>query len=93
MRQRDSGNLFVCPFCKGPTYVVSSAPTSYETLPAARRRRECKSCKSRFTTFEVLGLTGFKLRTLLRELEGLCKPSSPGTIVQNPQPKETSNGR
>ena len=51
-----------CPFCGSPdTKVIDSRPS--DEGAAIRRRRECKVCKSRFTTFErfeVVGLTVVK---------------------------------
>lgn len=40
-----------CPICNGETTVVDSRST---TDGALRRRRECKKCKHRFTTFEFV---------------------------------------
>lgn len=39
-----------CPFCEGSSQVKDSRPTS----EGVRRRRECKECGRRFTTFEEL---------------------------------------
>lgn len=39
-----------CPFCGGPSQVKDSRPTT----DGVRRRRECKTCHRRFTTFEEL---------------------------------------
>ncbi len=51
-----------CPFCGSPdTKVIDSRPS--DEGASIRRRRECKICKSRFTTFErfeVVGLTVVK---------------------------------
>jgi transcriptional repressor NrdR len=51
-----------CPFCGGPdTKVIDSRPSDEGNV--IRRRRECKVCMSRFTTFErfeILGLTVVK---------------------------------
>lgn len=40
-----------CPFCEAPdTKVIDSRPT--DEGQSIRRRRECESCKKRFTTYE-----------------------------------------
>ena len=38
-----------CPKCKGKTKVTDSRPISHGRI---RRRRECKACQSKFTTYE-----------------------------------------
>ena len=40
-----------CPFCKDPENKVIDSRESHEGL-VIRRRRECLSCKRRFTTYE-----------------------------------------
>ncbi len=46
-----------CPFCGSPdTKVIDSRPSDEGT--SIRRRRECKVCKSRFTTFERFEVVG-----------------------------------
>jgi transcriptional repressor NrdR len=42
-----------CPFCQNPETKVVDSRTS-EASDAIRRRRECDSCKRRFTTYERL---------------------------------------
>lgn len=42
-------NVTRCEACQGDSEVRDSR----ETLDYVRRRRECKSCKTRWTTFEV----------------------------------------
>lgn len=42
-----------CPFCQNPETKVVDSRTS-EASDAIRRRRECASCKRRFTTYERL---------------------------------------
>ncbi len=45
-----------CPFCKGEnSKVIDSRPT--DDNYAIRRRRECLSCKNRFTTYENIERT------------------------------------
>lgn len=39
-----------CPFCSSETKVIESRETN--DLNAVRRRRECKDCQNRFTTYE-----------------------------------------
>ena len=46
----------ICPFCKNTTKVVDKR--DYDDSPVTRRRRECLSCKKRFTTYERMDLTG-----------------------------------
>ncbi len=42
-----------CPFCKSPNTRVIDSRVSKNEL-SIRRRRECLTCKKRFTTFEVV---------------------------------------
>lgn len=45
---------FPCIACRTPNAeVMDSRPTHVNDLPAVRRRRRCKTCGHRFTTFEV----------------------------------------
>lgn len=44
-----------CPFCSGPTRVTDKR----DSPSGIRRRRECKKCKKRFTTYERLSKTEF----------------------------------
>ena len=45
-----------CPFCGNPdSKVVDSRPT--EDGERIRRRRECRACQKRFTTFEIIETT------------------------------------
>lgn len=47
------GNSFPCPLCNKATCVTDSRPAGkVDGLTAIRRRRECKTCFHRFTTFE-----------------------------------------
>lgn len=46
-----------CPFCDGPSQVKDSRPTA----DGVRRRRECKVCHRRFTTFEQLANMGLRV--------------------------------
>ena len=41
--------MYNCPSCQGESGVIDSRPIGKTT----RRRRECKSCKHRWTTFEI----------------------------------------
>lgn len=48
----------ICPQCKHPdTRVLDSRET--DERRAIRRRRECETCKNRFTTFERVEVTNF----------------------------------
>lgn len=70
-----------CPFCDGSSQVKDSRPTS----DGVRRRRECKECGRRFTTFEELAppdlrvvkvdgsLEAFREEKLRRVLERVCR--------------------
>lgn len=43
-----------CPHCESPdTECKDSRHVSYEGQPAIRRRRSCKACNFRFSTFEL----------------------------------------
>ena len=58
----------ICPSCRSATDVLDSRPTSR----SVRRRRECRKCKLRVTTFESpLNLVDMleKLRRRMRNLE------------------------
>lgn len=47
--------FMICPFCRTTiTKVVDKR--DYEDSPVTRRRRECLSCKKRFTTYERMDL-------------------------------------
>jgi transcriptional repressor NrdR len=46
-----------CPFCGGSTQVKDSRPSGDDV----RRRRECKECERRFTTFESVAPLGLKV--------------------------------
>ena len=41
----------LCPFCKSKNTKVLDKRDNYD-MPVSRRRRECESCKKRFTTYE-----------------------------------------
>lgn len=47
-----------CPFCKGEQSDVVDSRT---TADGIRRRRICKNCKKRFTTYERVGSPGLKV--------------------------------
>lgn len=56
-----------CPFCQDEeTKVIDSRDTPESN--AIRRRRECLTCKKRFTTFETIELT-----TQVRKRDGTCE--------------------
>lgn len=49
-----------CPYCRHPkTKVVDKR--NLEELGTIRRRRECLSCRKRFSTYERIELTGFSV--------------------------------
>lgn len=41
-----------CPLCKAESTVIDSRPTP-EVDGSIRRRRQCDSCKHRWTTYEI----------------------------------------
>lgn len=47
-------NSFPCVKCGGYTAVVDSRPTTYRGAHSIRRRRRCKQCGYRVSTFEVV---------------------------------------
>ncbi len=48
------GASFPCPKCGGPMEVKDSRPAAYRKKPSIRRRRACKTCQWRTTTFEIV---------------------------------------
>lgn len=57
----------VCPYCSSKTHVTNSRPRSKGTQ--VWRRRECKSCKSIWSTHEVIDLsTSHKIEDSKKQL-------------------------
>jgi transcriptional regulator NrdR family protein len=56
-----------CPRCGAPTWVHDSRPGLYFGQPCTRRRRYCKACGHRFTSWEIIGGTfdAAKLRAII----------------------------
>jgi transcriptional regulator NrdR family protein len=46
---------FSCPACSFRMDVIDSRPSKIEGQPAMRRRRRCKNCETRITTYEIAG--------------------------------------
>jgi transcriptional regulator NrdR family protein len=76
--ERVKGYSFRCTSCdEFDTTVVDSRPAKLGALPVVRRRRKCRSCKARFSTYEIavdqlemLGITDpGPMESALRELE------------------------
>lgn len=42
-----------CPRCTGTTGVIDSRAARLGDLPTIRRRRRCRACDHRFTTYEL----------------------------------------
>ena len=67
--QTDTGYNMLCA-CGGPTFVIDCR---FSTDGACRRRRVCKKCKERFTTYErreeAMPPPIDALRFLLRDIE------------------------
>lgn len=47
-------NSFPCPKCGGRLEVRDSRPAHFRGDPSIRRRRRCRKCGDRLTTFEVV---------------------------------------
>jgi transcriptional regulator NrdR family protein len=43
-----------CPVCSGRLDIKDSRPTVVEGLATVRRRRHCRECKGRLTTYEIV---------------------------------------
>jgi hypothetical protein len=46
--------MMLCPTCGGGTDVKDSRVSVFHDKPSIRRRRVCRACKRRITTFEVV---------------------------------------
>ena len=44
---------FKCPACSFRMDVIDSRPTTVNEKPTVRRRRKCKNCNTRITTYEM----------------------------------------
>lgn len=68
-KQKARRSQFDCPICGNTSYrqrAISSRQSEFEGLQVVRRRRECESCASRFTTYEIMGRDAHKLATAYR---------------------------
>ena len=48
---------FPCPHCDGRMEVKDSRPTSFRGRTSVRRRRHCRKCGHRLTTYETISTT------------------------------------
>lgn len=50
---------FPCPNCQSDSVDVrDSRPCEHQGRPSIRRRRHCRKCRHRFTTFEIIDRAG-----------------------------------
>ena len=56
-----------CPICNGPTRTLESRPVENKT----RRRKECQSCFTRFTTLERIQIDSIDKHLLEKYMERL----------------------
>lgn len=79
-------SLFACPICRGEkTTVTDSRPTE----AAIRRRRRCGKCRNRFTTYEVMDISGGGNFAL--QLDGLAARASAILAQSQTMLRETEN--
>ena len=65
---------FKCPSCGFGMAVLDSRPATLENHPAVRRRRVCKNCNTRITTYEIAGAQDIEdLRFSLGRIMGLAR--------------------
>jgi hypothetical protein len=68
-------DTFKCPACGfGSMMVMDSRPSKVGEEPAVRRRRKCKNCDTRITTYEIAGAQDIEdLRFSLGRIIGLAR--------------------
>jgi transcriptional regulator NrdR family protein len=48
-----SERSYLCPKCNNPLKVIDSRPTTFMGEKTIIRRRKCRVCPNRFTTYEI----------------------------------------
>lgn len=65
---------FKCPSCGFGMRVVDSRPSTIDKATAIRRRRVCRNCNTRITTYEIAGAQDVEdLRFSLGRVVGLAR--------------------
>lgn len=77
-----------CPSCGAGLEVKDSRPSTWHGQPAIRRRRRCKKCQWRGSTYEVLDAGESRLPKMIAELRGLRRLID--TIIREAEQREAA---